>query len=104
MHVYLGTNQIANQSIFFNFKSPLLYIWCIFVTILFYECFLQIENLNLATNLEFFCYYVVLIACKCMPLCKRLNCDTKSEPPYFATTLLCKLMYSLHNPKITLHI
>ncbi len=47
---------------------------------------LQVENLNLATNLENYCFYAMLIACKCMALCKKLNCDTKSEPPYFATT------------------
>jgi len=34
------------------FKSPLLYIWCIYVTIFFNKCFfLRVENLNLATNL-----------------------------------------------------
>jgi hypothetical protein len=26
--------QTTNQSIFFNFKSPLLYIWCIYIAIL----------------------------------------------------------------------
>jgi hypothetical protein len=45
--------QIVNQSIIFNFKSPLLYIWCIYVVIFFYRgLLLQVENLNLATNLE----------------------------------------------------
>jgi hypothetical protein len=29
----------------------------------------------------------MLITCKCTPLCKKLDCDTKNEPPYFATTL-----------------
>ncbi len=28
----------------------------------------------------------MLIACKCMPLCQKLDCDIKSEPPYLATT------------------
>ncbi len=88
MHVYRGTNKIANQSIFFNFKSPLLYIWCICVAILFCECLLHVENLNLATNLENYCYYAMLIACKCMPLYKKLDCDTKNEPPYLATNNL----------------
>jgi hypothetical protein len=80
--------QIANQSIIFNFKNLLLYIWCIYVATLFYRCLLfQVENLNLATNLENYCFYVMLIACKCTTLCKKKNCDTKSEPPYPATTL-----------------
>jgi len=79
--------QIVNQSIFFNFKSSLLYIWCIYIAIFFYRClFLQVDNLNLVTNLEFF-FNVMLIACKCMPFCKKLDCDTKNEPPYLATTL-----------------
>jgi hypothetical protein len=28
----------------------------------------------------------MLIACKCMPLFKKLDCDAKNEPPYLATT------------------
>jgi len=28
----------------------------------------------------------MLIACKCLTLCKNLHCDTKNEPPYFVTT------------------
>jgi hypothetical protein len=47
--------QIENQSIFFNFKSPLLYIWSMYVTFFLYKCFfIEIENLNLITNLAFF--------------------------------------------------
>jgi hypothetical protein len=46
----------------------------------------QVDNLNLATNLENYCFYAMLIACKSMPLCKKLDCDAKSEPPYLATT------------------
>jgi hypothetical protein len=30
----------------------------------------------------------MLIACKCTPLCKKLNCKAKNEPTYLATTLL----------------
>jgi hypothetical protein len=80
--------QTTNQSIFFNFKSPLLYIWCIYVANVFNKCFfLQVGNLNLAANLENYCFYVMLIVCKCMQLCKKLDCNLKSEPPYLATTL-----------------
>jgi hypothetical protein len=79
--------QTANRSIFFNFKSPLIYIWCIYVVIFFNRCLLlQVENLNLATKLENYCFYARLIACKCTPLYKKLDCDAKSEPPYLATT------------------
>jgi hypothetical protein len=47
--------QIENQSIFFNFKSPLLYIWSMYVTFFLYKFFfIEIENLNLITNLAFF--------------------------------------------------
>jgi hypothetical protein len=28
----------------------------------------------------------MLIACKCTPLCKKLDCDAKSEPLYLTTT------------------
>jgi hypothetical protein len=68
MHVYKGINNKLVHV--FNLKSPLLYIWCIYVAIFFNKFFLlQIENLNLATNLENYCFYAMLIACKCMPLC-----------------------------------
>jgi hypothetical protein len=54
-----------NQSIFFNFKHPLLYIWCIYVIL--YMCvgvclLLQVNNLNLITNLALFLFYGMLIA------------------------------------------
>jgi len=79
--------QITNQSIFFNFKSPLLYIWYIYVTKKIYKFFLlQVKNINLATNLKNYYFYVMLIACKRMPLCKKLDHDAKSEPPYLITT------------------
>ncbi len=52
----------------------------------------QVGNLNLVTNLKNYYFYAMLIACKCMPLYKKLDCDTKSEPPYLATTYrLCGL-------------
>ncbi len=80
--------KIANQPIFFNFKSSLLYIWCIYVAIYCYKCFfLQVGNLNLATNLENYYFCVMLIVCKYTPLCKKLDCDFKSESPYLAITL-----------------
>jgi hypothetical protein len=79
--------QIVNQSIFFNFKSPLLYVWCIYDAIVFYWFFsLQVDNLILIKNLENYYFYAMLIACKFAPLCKKLDCDAKSEPPYLATT------------------
>jgi len=34
----------------------------------------------------------MLIACKCMPLCKKLDCDAKNEPPYLATTQIINLL------------
>jgi hypothetical protein len=62
--MYIET-QIRSQSIFFNFKSPLLYIWCIYVAIFFYRCLLlQVENLNLATNFFNYYFYAMLIKCK----------------------------------------
>ncbi len=80
--------QTSNQFIFFNLKNPLLYIWCVYVVIVLYIClFLQVDNLNLATNLENYCLYAMLIACKCTPLYKKPNCNARSEPPYLATTL-----------------
>jgi hypothetical protein len=72
-----------NMVDFKPFKSPILYIWCVYVAIVLYIClFLQVDNLNLATNLENYCLYAMLIAYKCMPLCKKPNCNTRSEPPY----------------------
>ncbi len=39
---------------------------------IFNRClFLQVENLNLATNLENYCFYTMLKACKCMSFCKK---------------------------------
>jgi len=43
MHAYQA--QIENQSMFFNFKSLLLYIWCIYVTNLLYMCLkIQVQS------------------------------------------------------------
>jgi hypothetical protein len=37
----------------------------------------------------------MLIACKCMPLCKKLDYNAKSEPPYLATTHLLLISSNL---------
>jgi hypothetical protein len=82
MHVYRGTNNKLVH--IFQLKKSI----TIYVANVFYKCLLlQVENLNLATNLENSFFYAMLVACKCMPLCKKLDCDAKSEPPYLATTL-----------------
>jgi hypothetical protein len=90
MHVYRGTNNklihIFQLQKFITIY--LMYICCNF----FYTCLpFQVDNLNLATNLENYCFYAMFIACKCMPLCKKLNCDAKNEPPYLATTFMLQL-------------
>jgi hypothetical protein len=73
--------QTINQFIFFNFKSPLLYIWCIYVAIFFIDVFSKFS-----VKFKNYCFYAMLIASKCMPLYKKLDCDAKSEPHYLATT------------------
>ncbi len=87
MYVYKSTNSKLVH-IFQLQKSVIIYfvhICCNFV----YRCLLfQIDNLNLATNFENYCSCAMLIACKCMPFCKKMDCDTKSEPHYHATTLM----------------
>jgi hypothetical protein len=84
--------QTINQSIFFNFKSLLLYIWCIYVANFFYRCFLlQVEVLKSSQKVRNYCFNAMLITCKCMPFCKKLDYNTKNEPPYLATTLLQSL-------------
>ncbi len=84
MHVYRCINSKLVH-IFQLQKSITIYfvyICCNF----FYRCLLlQVENLNLATKFENYCFYAMLIACKSMSLCKTLDCDAKSEPPYLAT-------------------
>jgi hypothetical protein len=75
MHVYRSTNSKPIHIFQFQ-KSIIIYLG------FFYRCFFL-----LATNLKSDCFYTMLIARKCMPLYKKLDCDTKSEPPYFATNL-----------------
>jgi hypothetical protein len=48
--------------------------------------FFQVDNQNLVTNLENCYFYAMLITCKCMPFCKKLDHNTKSELLYLATT------------------
>jgi len=75
--------QTTNQSIFFNFKSPLLYILCIHVALFLKRYFLfQVENLKLITNLKKYYFYAMLIAGKCAPLYNKLDYNIKNEPPY----------------------
>jgi hypothetical protein len=50
-----------------------------------YKCFpIQIENINLITNLSYCWFYGMLIACRCITFYKKLYCDVKKW-----TTLLC---------------
>ncbi len=83
MHVYKGTNNKPIH-IFQHQKSIFWYISCKF----FYKClFFQVNNLNLITSLKNYCFYGMLITWKCAPLCKILECNPKSESPYFAIIL-----------------
>ncbi len=87
MHLYKSTNNkpihIFQLQKFITIY--LVYICCKF----FYRCFLlKVNNQNLGTSLENYGFSAMLIACKCTPLYKKLDCDTKSEPPYLATTPL----------------
>ncbi len=91
MHVYRSINN-KSVHVFQLQKSITIYLVYICCN-LFLKCLLLLfENLNLATNLDYFCFFTMLIACNCMPLYKTLNCNAKNEPPYLATTL--KLMCS----------
>jgi len=85
MHVYKGKN---NKPIdIFQPKKIHHYIFDVYMLAFFYKnIFLQVDNLNLVTNLKKYCFYAMLIACKCTPSCKKLDCNAKSEPPYFVTT------------------
>jgi len=83
MHVYKGTNNKPIH-IFQLQKSITIYFYYICCNF-FYRCLLlQVDNLNLVTNLKFYCFYVMLITCKCTGLWKKLDCDKKNGPPYFA--------------------
>jgi hypothetical protein len=56
-----------NMAHFRPFKSPLLYIWRIYVAF-FFRCLLfQVENLTLTTNLENYYFNAMLITYKCTP-------------------------------------
>jgi hypothetical protein len=84
MHVYKGVNNKPIH-IFQLQKSIIIYLMYICCNF-FNRCLLQVDNLNLVTNLKNYCFYAMLIACKCTPFCKKLDCNTKSESPYLATT------------------
>ncbi len=86
MHVYRGTNnKLVHIFQLEKFITKYLVYTC---HKCFYRCFFfQVNNLNLTTNLENDCFCAMFIACKCMPLCKKLNCDAKNHQPYLATTL-----------------
>jgi hypothetical protein len=84
MHVYRGTNNKLVH-IFQLQKSITIYLMYRCYNV-FYRYLFQVENLYLATNLENYYFHVMLITCKCMSFCKKLDHDAKNEPPYFATT------------------
>jgi hypothetical protein len=66
-----SSNYLIQKSITIYF----VYICCNFLE----RClFLQVENLNLTINLKNYCFYAMLITCKCMPLYKKLDYDTKA--------------------------
>jgi hypothetical protein len=81
MHVYKGINNKPVH--IFQLQKSIIYVWCIYVVIFFYRCFfLQVDNLNLATNLENYFLNVILMTCKkCMARYKRLNRDAKVSHP-----------------------
>jgi hypothetical protein len=55
--------------------------WIFFVLLQCYRCFsIQVVNLNIITNLAYYWFYGMVIACK------KLDCDAKNEWPYFGTT------------------
>jgi hypothetical protein len=95
MYVYGGTN---NKPIpISQLQKPItIYLVCICYNF-FYRCLvLQIDNQNLATNLKNYYFNAMLIACKCTPLYKKLDYDTKNEPPYLATTQPIKQTFIRH--------
>jgi len=86
MHVYRGIKK--QTSPYFSTLKVHYYIFGVYLLQFFLSrCLLQVENLYLATNLENYYFYVMLITCKCTPFYKKSDCDVKSEPPYLATTL-----------------
>jgi hypothetical protein len=95
--IYRGTN---NKPIHIFQLQKLITIYLVYKCCnLFIRCiFRQVVNLNLATNLKNYCFYAMLITWKCMPLWKKLNYNTKNEPPYLATTMLqvCSKVYSIN--------
>ncbi len=70
MHVYRGTNS-RSVNISQLQKSNTIYLVYICCNLKNKCLLLQIDNINLATNLENYYFYVMLIACKCMPFNKK---------------------------------
>jgi hypothetical protein len=92
MHVYRGIN---NKPIHIFQLQKSITIYLVYICCNFYRClFLQVDNLNLATILENYCFKTILIACKCMPLCKKMDCNVKSEPPTWMVSWFATLMTS----------
>ncbi len=84
MHVYRSTN---NKLVHIFQLQMSITIYLVYISYIFFNrCFLfQVENLNLAKNLKNYYFYAILITCKCMSLCKKLDYNAKSEPPDLAT-------------------
>jgi hypothetical protein len=77
MHVYKSTN---NKPIHISQLQKFITIYLVYICgNFFYRCKFSEKNQ--------FIFNAMLIACKCMSLCKKLDCDIKSEPPYHVTTL-----------------
>jgi hypothetical protein len=85
MHVYSGPNNKLIH--IFQFQKSITIYLGIYVAIFLNKSLLQVNNQYLATNLENYYFYSMLVSCKCTPLCKKLDYNVKSEPPYLATTL-----------------
>jgi hypothetical protein len=55
--------------------------WIFLVLLQGYRClFIQVDNLNIITNLAYYWFYGMLITHK------KLDCDAKNEWPYFGMT------------------
>jgi hypothetical protein len=86
MHVYRGTNYKLVH-IFQLQKSITIYL--VYICCNFFIYMSSSSSWKSKSNHKFekLLFHVVLITYKCMPLCKKLDYDAKSEPSYLATTL-----------------
>jgi hypothetical protein len=85
--------QIENKSIFFNFKSPIFYIWCIYVTIFYIHVFfIQVENFN---PMNFFGISINLWHVNAWHFMKNCSVTQKNDPPYLLTS---PQMFSFSSP------